>query len=342
MGNIVNINNSKDLNSQAISWVVKLDGQRLSAEEFSLFRDWHDRSDAHAAAFKNAATTWGNLDILSEVPLLHPANETRPWWKNISINTLKPQLSFAIALILIITLSFSYVNMVPENRTPEIYTTAVGHHKTVSLVDGSTLLLNTGSQVEVLFSDQRRTVKLIKGEAHFDVAHDTTRPFEVHAGTNIVRAVGTAFTVELKPELVEVTVTEGKVQLATVTEKNNSGGKNNETPLAMVTSGQSAQIDHEIKTIMSIGKDEISRRLAWQNGALIFNGEPLDEVIQEVSRYTTAKIVISDPEIRHLKIGGYYKTNETDAMLQALETSFGISVKRVDPDLIYLSRAKGN
>jgi len=345
MGKVVNINNPKNLDSEAIAWVVRLDGQRLSAAEFDRFRNWHDKSAAHAAAFQNAATTWGNLDILSELRLLRPANQNNPWWRTVPRllmqNMLRPQYAAALILLVLVIAGFGYFTHPSRDLDPVLYSTAIGSHKTVTLADGSRITLNTGSRVEVLFSDDRRTVKLLNGEAHFDVAADRSRPFEVHTGHNIVRAVGTAFTVELKADLVEVNVTEGKVQLAALRRESDPNGPPAETPLALVRSGQSAHFSDEIETIVSIDGEEMDRRLAWRTGALVFKGEALEDVIREVSRYTTTKIIISDPEIRRLKIGGYYKTNETDAMLQALETSFGISVKHINQELVFLSRASG-
>lgn len=348
MGNVVNINNPQNLDSEAIKWIVKLDGQRLSAEEFDRFRSWHDKSAAHAAAFRDAAATWGNLDILSELRLLRPANQNAPWWRTvprrltetIGRHMRRPQFAAAALLILAIAGAGYFIHQ-PRERAPDVYNTAIGSHKVVALADGSSITLNTDSRIEILFSDDRRTVRLVKGEAHFDVAPDRSRPFEVHAGHNIVRAVGTAFTVELKPDLVEVNVTEGKVQLAALRRENVHDDNQAETPLALIRSGQSARFTDEIETIASFDSAEMDRRLAWRSGALVFRGEALEDVIREVSRYTTTEIIILDPEIRQLKIGGYYKTGETDAMLQALETSFGVSVQRVNPELVYLSGSSG-
>lgn len=344
MSNVINIAEEQSLELEAATWVTKLDGKRLEANEFAQFKAWLNMSDEHAAAFDRAAATWGNLEILAElrdeVPV--PAPSTSFWTRlkdTITVPVRSPAYALA-ATILVVMVGFTA--MQPQDTTPSaatIFATAIGENKTIDLADGSQVILNTGSQVEVSFDKKRRLLKLLKGEAHFDVAHNPDRPFEVHAGTNIVRAVGTAFTVELKQETVEVTVTEGRVELATVAEADASTAEPQETSLALINSGQSAQFSDYVQSIDTIAEEEVARRLAWQRGALVFEGDALEDVIQEVSRYTKTRIVISDPSIRNLKVGGYFKTSETEAMLHALEANFGIAVEWVGPDLVYLSQS---
>jgi len=344
MTNVFNIAEQQTLDIEATRWVTKLDARRLNSDEFGAFQTWVNQSKAHQTAFDQAATMWGNLDLLQEMQeALDTASSVH--WKTKALTALeawmpRPRYAFTAAMMMAVAI-LSYTSML-ENTAQSavaIYATAIGENKSVKLSDGSEILLNTGSQVEVRFTKQRRALNLVKGEAHFAVAHNPARPFEVHVGTNIVRAVGTAFTVELNPEGVEVTVTEGRVELATVAQADAATDMPQETSLALVNSGQSAKFANIIRSIDTISQDEVTRRLAWHSGALIFKGEPLEDVIEEASRYTKTKIVISDPAIRSLKVGGYFKTDETEAMLQAIEANFGVSVIWVGPDLVYLSQS---
>ena len=344
MTNVFSIAEQQTLDIEATQWVTKLDAHRLRPDEFRAFQTWINTSKAHRSAFDQAATMWGNLDLLAEMQEALNAATAVKWHQKAAASLAawipKPRHGFAAAIMMLVAV-FSYASLTnaPAQNTVAIYATAIGEHKSVKLSDGSKILLNTGSQVEVRFSKERRTIKLVKGEAHFAVAHNAARPFEVHAGTNIVRAVGTAFTVELNPETVEVTVTEGRVELATVALADDAATVPHETSLALVNSGQSAKFSTFIRSIATISEDEVTRRLAWHQGALIFKGEALEDVIEEASRYTKTKIVISDPEIRSLKVGGYFKTGETEALLQAIEANFGVSVNWVGTDLVYLSQS---
>jgi transmembrane sensor len=144
------------------------------------------------------------------------------------------------------------------------------------------------------------------------------------------------------PDNVSVTVEKGEVELATVSARD-LAQRDNETnvarvaPLVKLKAGQIATFGRDIKSIQSVERAEIVRQLSWRNGMLRFDGEPLSEVVLEVDRYTTQKIVILDPALRDLRIGGYFKVGETDAMFEALEASFGIHVERINESLVHLS-----
>jgi transmembrane sensor len=98
----------------------------------------------------------------------------------------------------------------------QFYSTDIGEQRPVALADGSTVLLNTDSRLQVEYDAERREVHLLQGEAYFEVAHDSDKPFLVFVGSNIVRAVGTSFTVHIKKLDIEVIVTEGAVEVSAV------------------------------------------------------------------------------------------------------------------------------
>ncbi|HLB31166.1 MAG TPA: FecR domain-containing protein, partial [Gammaproteobacteria bacterium] len=104
--------------------------------------------------------------------------------------------------------------------------------------------------------------------------------------------------------------------------------------------GQTVEYNSRVVAEVQTLKPELlARRLAWQSGMLMFQGEALAEVVAEISRYTNTEIIIADPGIREIRIGGYFKTGEVDALLTVLEDSFAIRVNRVSPNLVYLSGA---
>ena len=202
------------------------------------------------------------------------------------------------------------------------------------------------------YEDNQRNIVLMAGEAHFDVAKDRSRPFVVKAGDGKVRAVGTAFTVRLKPEALKVIVTEGKVALAAVTTVLPKTNELEVTQIAQIQTtqpdrgylvqGQSVEFKPQADTglgnqIQQLKKDDLAQQLAWRKGLLLFAGQPLSEVIDEVNRYTKLDIQIIDTEIANISIGGQFKVGETEAMLKVLETSFGISVSRPSQTTVHLA-----
>jgi ferric-dicitrate binding protein FerR (iron transport regulator) len=149
---------------------------------------------------------------------------------------------------------------------------------------------------------------------------------------------------------VDLTVTKGHVELASfATAPGNIGGAgaagkgslgDGEAVEARVPvySGQHATVVNRVRLVEQIDARGIERKLSWREGRLIFDDDPLTDVVSEISRYTSARIVISDPSIRNLKIGGYFKVQDIDSILDTLQESFGIEVRKDKDNAIYLSR----
>jgi transmembrane sensor len=221
----------------------------------------------------------------------------------------------------------------------QIYATQVGEVKPLQLVDRSFAHLNTNSLVEIDYRANERRVRLIKGEALFDVAKDRDRPFVVYAGANTVRAIGTRFAVRISQKDVEVIVGEGQVELARAA--TGGSGPVHPVPLSSLRSQQAARIDADARMgdpvrIETIDAGELARRLSWATGVLEFDGEPLQKVIEEVSRYTPLRIVIGDPSLRELPVGGRFRVGETQALFDVLENGFGATVTR-DGDVVTIT-----
>jgi len=256
----------------------------------------------------------------------------------------------------------------PFTTTNGLYATAVGQQQDTILADGSVVLLNTNSQINVEYGTRYRDVHLLQGEAHFTVAKNTGLPFRVFAGNGRVQAVGTAFSVYLKNNAVDVTVTEGSVALASLVmpeglviqnEPTTTAAGSNITnsnvyteDLGTLKAGQSTTIrsvvDDQVSqagtldVIQIVDDQEMTKRLSWRQGLLTFAGDPLEQVVDEISRYTTVSIEITDPAVRAIKIGGQFPVGETDAMLDVLEVNFGLRVTRLGQDHILLSAAEGS
>ena len=96
-------------------------------------------------------------------------------------------------------------------------------------------------------------------------------------------------------------------------------------PLATLEAGHQASFDDRVESVTSLDQEELDRKLSWRDGYLRFNGQPLAEVVDEIGRYTTVDIVIEDPSLQDLKIGGYFQTGDIETMLDILQQSFGVA-----------------
>jgi transmembrane sensor len=192
-------------------------------------------------------------------------------------------------------------------------------------------------------------VRLLGGEAHFVVTEDPGRPFSVVAGSGTVRAVGTAFNVYLKGDVVEVTVTEGVVEVLPNAQPDAKDAEvsaphtspDDAVPQATVAverlgKGQKLEYRETIRSVSNMDPGEIARKLAWQAGMLDFQGNTLAEVIEEASRYTTTRITIEDPEIKELHVTGYFRAGDIDTLLELIDSNDGVAVRRIKPDIVHI------
>jgi transmembrane sensor len=219
------------------------------------------------------------------------------------------------------------------------FQTAIGEQAAVALPDGSSFDLNTNSRIWVDYSHRQRVIRLERGEAFFKVAHDTQRPFWVHAGDYWVRAVGTAFNVYLRPTGVEVTVSEGTVKVVNATANEPPPSDAATTGFAAaVTAGEQADVHDRAQVIHELNSAQISRLLGWRKSSLYFQDQPLGDVVNEMMRYTTLKIEFDDDALRSLPVGGTFQTNPdgVEALLTMLHDGFGTTIRRDNQGHVYI------
>jgi transmembrane sensor len=207
--------------------------------------------------------------------------------------------------------------------------------------------LNTDTELDVEYTSSERLVTIRRGEASFNVTRDVARPFLVRAGTRLVEAVGPVFNVHLDPsERIEVTVSEGRVRV-TLAEGDTRPASDSAdlrasaeppAPDMTVDAGEVAVLDGTLGAVRPIDSLEIEAKLAWQQGMLIFRGSPLEDVVADVSRYTTVKFRIADESIRQRRVGGYFRAGDIDALLIALRESFGIEPRRTGDEIVLTAR----
>jgi transmembrane sensor len=183
--------------------------------------------------------------------------------------------------------------------------------------------LNTDSELAVRLRSRERDLILVRGEATFEVAPDKSRPFIVVAGSTAVRAVGTVFNVQKADGTVEVLVTKGVVAVGPP-----RGMAADRFEPALVDAGQIAIAASSQVRVQSLDQEEIARRLAWHQGMLLFNGQSLADVAAEFNRYNERKLVVADPAVGRIRIGGYFRATDLDSFVRVLEERFGIVAVR--------------
>jgi transmembrane sensor len=382
MKTVVDFPDQGVLKEEAAEWLIRLDGDSPpTQQELETLGQWLHRSPAHREELERLATLWDRMNVLTElaVPLGKRRSEIPPTRLEgatslVRARGLRPAIVGALIIGAFALGLAWHLRGVFDDRAAAadgLYATAVGQQTTIELPDGSQIILNTNSQIRVDYGDQYRRVHLLQGEALFTVATDSDRPFRVYAGSGRIQAVGTAFSVYLKGLDVQVTVTEGRVALAsldlplskvsqpvTLAAGQRAGRAPNVTTdddpvesLGTLAAGQVATIrgpENEAgvdnaptpKVIESpLPPNEIAKRLAWRDGILMFSGDRLEDVVKEVSRYTTVAIEIPEPDIRNMRIGGRFPVGETEVMLGALESNFNLRVTYLSHDRVIVTAA---
>jgi transmembrane sensor len=168
------------------------------------------------------------------------------------------------------------------------------------LSDGSTLHLDVGAEVSVVMSPHERHLELAKGRAYFEVAHDKTRPFSVTAAGTRTVALGTRFEVSLQSQSVSVSLAEGSVAITDAADATEL-----EKWREVLTPGQQLQVhaDHDQRERIQVDAGAIA---SWSRGRLIFNGMPLNKVLDEINRYASIKVHLGDAELANIPIGGNF------------------------------------
>jgi transmembrane sensor len=337
---VVPLHMENTIDDQASIWLVRLDNGNLSEQSRKELKVWLSVDKRHQVALKAMADVWDGMDEvllnlddknLSEKTLLWPVLEPM----------LKPLALAASVSFLAVFLWFAMPNDVQKNS----YATLIGQQMDATFDDGSIIHLNTNTRIETEFSDKKRIIKLIKGEALFEVAHDPERPFIVYAGDRLVQAIGTKFVVHLKSENIQVTVTDGKVKMSKValdTKLDDIKALNNTTMQkddVYIAKGEKVIVGSNKRPKLTHMKPEnIKRKLAWLDKKLIFENEELFDVIEEINRYDDVKIVLKEPSLHNIRISGRFDLGDSEALIEALELSFNMKSLRLDSNKILLAK----
>jgi len=235
----------------------------------------------------------------------------------------RPWLFFSVAAVVLVAIAGLWT--AHPSGGPKTYRTSVGGFQRVVLEDQSALEINTDSEVRVSLTTRLRKVELVRGEASFEVAHDESRPFIVFAGNTAVRAVGTKFDVHRLENSVEVTVDEGKVAIGSPSLLEANGDLLS-ISISQLSAGQTATASGSGVKLKNLPKSDLARKLAWQNQMLVFDGDSLAEAAAQFNRYNLRQLVIADPRLATLHIGGYFRPTNLDAFISVLQSNFGVRV----------------
>ncbi len=351
------------IEAAAADWVTRVDAG-LTREEQQIFQDWLSGDPRHADAFDRFTEAWSVFDRVQErgvasAILDRLAERTR------RRRTRRVQAGIAASLILAAGLFYFQQPAVTPDATPSRQTAvaqAALPDPVRKLPDGSIVELNTGAEIEVRYSAEARHVKLVKGEAFFRVEKDPGRPFFVEANGVVVRAVGTAFSVQMQTAAVEVVVKEGIVDVGRVPATGVSDGQP-PADAVRVKAGKSVRVallllrpanriapgpatapaptePEPIAQPQALTDEQMDARLAWRIPRIEFEGMALGEAVARLNRHNRLQLRLESAALVPFRVSGTFRSDNPEGFVRMLEqTNVAVSERRGD-DLIVLRPAK--
>jgi transmembrane sensor len=329
---------------RAAQWILERDRADFSAERRGALEEWLSADARHREAYLRFDEAWRISAGLRAwrpadgqiSPHILPTRSGQPVTRRSSTGQVfssrspysRALLSLA-ASVLVMLLGVVTWEFWPPGTS---YSTSIGGYERVVLDDGSILQLNTNTRLRVVLTERERRIRLDRGEAYFDVAHDRDRPFVVQAGNRQIVAVGTQFSVRREHDDLRVSVTEGTVRLADTagTEGSpNSGVADLHFPLAatqpsdpnFLPAGTIARVPNTGPVrVEHRPLPELESQLTWRTGTLHFHNQPLSDVVAEINRYSRRQFVIADPALASLPFGGNIRATDQRSLIDALRT----------------------
>lgn len=302
------------LREQAAAWVVRLHNDP-SPVDLKRFDQWRSQSEQHGHAFDEALAAWISVGEHATAPELLEMRrdalnrtrrpERRGRWRAVAA---------AIALLILApAIGITWYMLRPPAE--QLFQTAHAEQRVIVLPDGSRVSLDALTEVRVRYTPDVRNMELISGRANFEVAKDVTRPLNVRVGPRTVTALGTMFTVERESRKVVVTLLEGSVAVTT-----------RDTPSSLIEMQprQELRLTDGGEVALRDGIDP-DQALAWREGKLIFEDEPLRNVVARMNNYGATPIVVTGPA-GELRVAGVFRAGDTAAFVDAMTSYFPVTV----------------
>lgn len=299
---------SPQARAEAAAWLARLHADDRSAADEEGFRAWLAADPDNAAAFEAVDRMWGavgGLDRERRLERMGPAPVTRGGSRR--------AVMAGAAVLLAGAGSFTFW----RSAQAKVYETDVGEQRHVALEDGSQLFLDAKTRVLVDFSDTIRSANLQFGQVNFRVAPDINRPFVVEAAERKIVATQCSFDVRCEDGEVQVLLIHGEADVAPVSAPRGS-------PVERLRAGERlvASVDMERRD-----RPNLNHLLAWQSGSVVFENTNLAEAVQEMNRYSMARLEV-DPSVADLKVSGVYRVGDNGAFARSIAKLLPIAIRQ--------------
>jgi len=334
-----------DLREVAADWIVREEDGALGPDGLAARDAWLAEHPDHVEAYDAARQAMGRLDQMAADPRILALRASALSMKP---GRATPAWRMAAGFAAVLVLAGGGLGAVTGDRSVSsavaafeqaahpgaaVYRTTIGERSTVTLPDGSVATLNTDTVLRVAFTSKARGVRLVRGQALFEVAHAKARPFEVYAGDRVITAVGTVFDVRIQGDDVKVALVEGRVRVRPRAEPAAAAA-----PAAQVLLAPGELLDARPAEPMRVQNVNVDRETSWRSGVLVFDETPLAEAVAELNRYSRDRLVIDDPAIGAFHVTGVFKTGDMDRFARTVEEILPVDLQTRSDGAIMLSR----
>jgi transmembrane sensor len=306
--------------------------RRLDSIEEQQFADWLEADPSNRRAYDEVDRSWEVAAVAAADPAI-TAMRSDALISRASGQRDYSRLWGALATAALVLIAFTGVSLthpdfmrsadeIASSHDHLVLRTGTGERATASLEDGSTVVLNTNSILEINYSRLRRDVRLVAGQVLFKVAHDTARPFVVAAASHAVVAVGTEFEVRLDGEKVRVALLQGRVRVESIAAHRGSATGER---VAVMTPGE--QLIASSAGVV-VNRTNVQELVSWQSGRVRFDNARLADAVAEMNRYSATKILIDDPAAGGVRITGAFRTGQSYLFAQTVSEAFPLKVEQ--------------
>ena len=317
----------------AAGWRMRMDEPGWSPADEAALEAWLAQDETHAEAFARTGQVWDFFEEHAAAPEMMRARRDAidraqrkaagPGWLLRAPAPARIAAGIAAAVVL-------GAGAWPLVDGVDVYRTGFGERRVVTLDDGSKLSLDGRTRIEVRYTKGARELKLVAGQARFDVARDPLRPFKVAARDQTVVATGTAFNIDVSAPMVCVTLIEGR---AIVLDRDALKAK----PVEL-RGGQQLVAPVDAPPVVEVA--DLGEATAWQQGKIIFDDEPLAQAVERVNRYSERQVVVADAAARAQRVSGVFDAGDMDAFVEAVTYYLPVEAA-ADDDRIVLRGAAG-
>ena len=330
---------------EACVWFVEMRSGDVDAAGRQRFNVWVRKSPEHLRAYLEISEIWDDARLMdktesgSSEELVAKARagaevvpfegaSTSPRMSEVALplrTRLAAHRPAAAAAVGVIACGLAAYAGYEHFRIPE-YATSTGEQRIVTLADGTRVELNSRTRLTVHFTDRQRNVELLEGEAMFTVAHDPQRPFVVQSSDLAVRAVGTAFDVDRKSSTTTVTVVDGRVAVR-------SPDASSPAPI-LVDAGEQLIATAHAHEPLRASRANVAAATAWTHGALVLEGSPLADVIEEFNRHNERQIILADPALGSMQISGVYTSTDPQLFVRFMQAQPHVRVEETSSGIV--------